>query len=34
MGKPTCKLSKVLTVINTLDIMIKLTPPATDKKAA
>ena len=30
-GKPTCQLSKVLTVLNTLGITIKLTPPATDK---
>lgn len=30
-GKPTCRLSKVLTVLNTLGIAIKLTPPATDK---
>ena len=31
-GKPTCQLSKVLTVLNTLGITIKLTPPTTDKK--
>lgn len=31
-GKPTCQLSKVLTVLNTLGIAIKLTQPATDKK--
>ena len=31
-GKPTCQLSKVLTVLNTLGITIKLTPPVTDKK--
>ena len=31
-GKPTCQLSKVLTVLNTLGIAIKLIPPATDKK--
>jgi hypothetical protein len=30
-GKPTCQLSKVLTVLNTLGITIKLTSPATDK---
>ena len=30
-GKPTCQLSKVLTVLNTLGITIKLTPPVTDK---
>jgi y4mF family transcriptional regulator len=30
-GKPTCQLSKVLTVLNTLGITIKLTPPTTDK---
>jgi len=30
-GKPTCQLSKVLTVLNTLGITINLTPPATDK---
>jgi HTH-type transcriptional regulator / antitoxin HipB len=29
-GKPTCQLSKVLTVLNTLGITLKLTPPATD----
>ncbi len=29
-GKPTCQLSKVLTVLNTLGITIKLTPPGTD----
>jgi len=28
-GKPTCQLSKVLTVLNTLGIAITLTPPAT-----
>ena len=28
-GKPTCQLSKVLTILNTLGIRIKLTPPAT-----
>lgn len=33
-GKPTCQLNKVLTVLNTLGIAIKLTPPATDKKPA
>ena len=27
-GKPTCQLSKVLTVLNTLGITIKLTSPA------
>ncbi len=31
-GKPTCQLSKVLTVLNTLGITINLEPPATDKK--
>lgn len=31
-GKPTCQLSKVLTVLDTLGIAIKLTPPVTDKK--
>ncbi len=31
-GKPTCHLSKVLTVLNTLGITIKLTPPATENK--
>jgi HTH-type transcriptional regulator/antitoxin HipB len=30
-GKPTCQLSKVLTVLNTLGITIKLTSPAMDK---
>ena len=30
-GKPTCQLSKVLTVLHTLGIAIKLNPPATDK---
>jgi y4mF family transcriptional regulator len=30
-GKPTCQLSKVLTVLSTLGIAIKLIPPATDK---
>lgn len=30
-GKPTCQLSKVLTVLHTLDITIKLTPPAADR---
>ena len=30
-GKPTCQLSKVLTVLNTLGITITLTSPATDK---
>lgn len=30
-GKPTCQLSKVLTVLNTLGITINLTPPAIDK---
>jgi len=30
-GKPTCQLSKVLTVLNTLGVTVKLTPPATDK---
>ena len=30
-GKPTCQLSKVLTVLNTLGITIRLIPPATDK---
>jgi HTH-type transcriptional regulator / antitoxin HipB len=30
-GKPTCQLSKVLTVLNTLGISMKLTPPVTDK---
>jgi HTH-type transcriptional regulator/antitoxin HipB len=30
-GKPTCQLSKVLTVLNTLGITIKLTSPAIDK---
>ena len=33
-GKPTCQLGKVLTVLNTLGIMIMLTPPATDKNPA
>ena len=32
-GKPTCQLSKVLNVLNTLGIAIKLTPPPTDKNA-
>lgn len=27
-GKPTCQLGKVLTVMNTLGIEIKLTPPS------
>jgi HTH-type transcriptional regulator/antitoxin HipB len=31
-GKPTCQLGKVLTVLHTLGITIKLTPPANDKK--
>ena len=31
-GKPTCQLSKVLTVLNTVGITIRLAPPATDKK--
>jgi HTH-type transcriptional regulator/antitoxin HipB len=31
-GKATCQLSKVLTVLNTLGIMIDLTPPAIDKE--
>jgi HTH-type transcriptional regulator / antitoxin HipB len=31
-GKPTCQLSKVLTVLNTLGITINLTPPATEKR--
>ena len=26
-GKPTCQLGKVLTVVNTLGITIKMTPP-------
>ena len=30
-GKSTCQLSKVLTVLNTLGITIKLTSPVTDK---
>jgi HTH-type transcriptional regulator / antitoxin HipB len=30
-GKPTCQLGKVLTVLNTLGISMKLTPPVTDK---
>jgi len=30
-GKPTCQLNKVLIVLNTMGIMVKLTPPATDK---
>ena len=30
-GKPTCQLSKVLTVLNTLGITIKLTSPAMGK---
>ena len=30
-GKPTCQVSKVLTVLSTLGITIKLTPPALDK---
>ena len=30
-GNPTCQLSKVLTVLNTLGITIKLTSPAMDK---
>jgi HTH-type transcriptional regulator / antitoxin HipB len=30
-GKPTCQLRKVLTVLNTLGISMKLTPPVTDK---
>ena len=29
-GKPTCQLGKVLTVLNTLGITLKLTPPAAD----
>jgi len=29
-GKPTCQLSKVLTVLHTLGISMKLTPPVTD----
>lgn len=33
-GKPTCQLGKVLTVLHTLGITIKLTPPATDRGAA
>jgi HTH-type transcriptional regulator / antitoxin HipB len=32
-GKPTCQLSKVLTVLNTLGVTMKLTPPATDKNS-
>ena len=27
-GKPTCQLGKVLTVLNTLGIAIKMTPPS------
>ena len=27
-GKPTCQLGKVLTVVNTLGITVKMTPPA------
>jgi len=30
-GKPTCQLRKVLTVLNTLGITIKLTSPATGR---
>ena len=30
-GKPTCQLSKVLTVLHTLGISVKLTPPVTDE---
>jgi HTH-type transcriptional regulator/antitoxin HipB len=30
-GKPTCQLNKVLTVLHTLGITIKLTPPASDR---
>jgi len=30
-GKPTCQLGKVLTVLNTLGISMKLTAPVTDK---
>jgi HTH-type transcriptional regulator / antitoxin HipB len=30
-GKPTCQLSKVLTVLNTLGISMELTPPVTDE---
>ncbi len=29
-GKPTCQLGKALTVINTLGITMKLTPPAAE----
>jgi y4mF family transcriptional regulator len=32
-GKPTCQLGKVLTVLHTLGITIKLTSPATNKPA-
>lgn len=32
-GKPTCQLGKVLTVLNTLGISIKLTAPMADKSA-
>jgi len=32
-GKPTCQLGKVLTVLHTVGITIKLTSPATDKGA-
>ena len=31
-GKPTCQLSKVLTVLNTLGIALTLTPPAAARK--
>lgn len=30
-GKPTCQFSKVLTVLNTLGIAVKLTPPVIEK---
>lgn len=29
-GKPTCQLGKVLTVLNTLGITVRMIPPATD----
>lgn len=32
-GKPTCQLGKALTVINTLGITMKLTPPAAQDGA-
>jgi y4mF family transcriptional regulator len=30
-GKPTCQLSKVLTVLNTLGVTMRLNPPTIDK---